>query len=182
MTEEHEAMEILRQVEAGEIDAETAAGLLERDPEPQDEPQASDIPNRWSGWWLIPFSITLIVIAAGIGLGQLGGWWWLLAGPLLVTGGVVLTLLIASIGSPWVHIRVHTGQDSWPRRIAISLPLPLRVSVWGLRMFGVHIPGLENTSLDELLLALEEGLSGGEPIQIDIDEGESGERVQVYLG
>jgi len=182
MTAEQDAMEILRQVEAGELDAETAASMLESETVPEHEPRASEIPNRWSGWWLIPFSITLIVIAAGISLGQLGGWWWLLAGPMLLIGGVVLILLLASIGSPWVHIRVHTGQESWPRRIAISLPLPLRVSAWGLRMFGVHIPGLEHTSLDELLLALEEGLSGGEPIQIDIDEGESGERVQVYLG
>ena len=182
MMAEQEAMDILRQVENGELDAETAATLLEEEPAPEVVERASDIPNRWSGWWLIPFAVTLIVIAAGIAIGQQGGWWWLLAGPLLLVGGVVLILLLASIGSPWVHIRVHTGQDSWPRRIAISLPLPLRVSAWGLRMFGVYIPGLEHTSLDELLLALDEGFSTGEPIQIDIDEGESGERVQIYLG
>jgi len=182
MADERDAMEILQQVENGELDAATAASMLEdAQPEPVDE-RASEIPGRWSGWWLIPFAITLVVIAAGIGLGQVGGWWWLLAAPLLVIGGLVLTLLLASLGSPWVHIRVHTGQDSWPRRIAISLPLPLRVTAWGLRTFGVHIPGLEHTSLDELLLALEEGLTSGEPIQIDVDEGESGERVQVFLG
>jgi hypothetical protein len=182
MMAEQDAMDILRRVESGELDADTAADMLERKPAPEMVERANEIPNRWSGWWLIPFAITLIVIAAGISLGQLGGWWWLLAGPLLLVGGLVLILLLASLGSPWVHIRVHTGQDSWPRRIAISLPLPLRLTAWGLRVFGVHIPGLEQTSLDELLLALEEGLSGGEPIQIEVDEGESGERVQVYLG
>jgi hypothetical protein len=111
-----------------------------------------------------------------------GGWWWLLAAPMLLAGGTILILLLASLGSPWVHVRVDTGQKSWPRRIAISLPLPLRISAWGLRTFGVYIPGLENTSLDELLVELEGSLSKGHPIQIEVEEGDSGERIQVYLG
>ena len=182
MSDSQDSMGILAKLEAGEIDATTAANLLEGVPPEKSENELPDFSNRWRTWWLIPFAITIAVVAGGIAIGQVGGWWWLIAGPMLLVGGIVLILMIASMGSPWVHVRVDTGQDEWPRKIAISLPLPLRVSAWVLRTFGVHIPGLENTSLDELLIALEANLTSGEPIQIEVDEGESGEHIQVYLG
>jgi len=182
MSDAHNPMGILNKLEAGEIDAATAADLLEGVQPVIVEDTLPDFSNRWRAWWLIPFAIAMAVVAGGIGIGQVGGWWWLLAAPMLLVGGIVLLLLIASIGSPWVHVRVDTGQESWPRRITISLPLPLRVSAWCLRTFGVHIPELDNTSLDELLVALEGNLTTGHPIQIEVDEGDSGERIQVYLG
>jgi hypothetical protein len=175
-------MGILNKLEAGEIDAATAADLLEGIEPAAVENTPADYSDRRRIWWLIPFALAMAVVAGGIAIGQVGGWWWLLAAPMLLVGGIVLVLLIASIGSPWVHVRVDTGQVSWPRRIAISLPLPLRVSAWVLQTFGVHIPGLDNTSLDELLVALEGSLTAGQPLQIDVDEGGSGERIQVYLG
>jgi hypothetical protein len=182
MSDAYNSMGILDRLEAGEIDAATAADLLEGVRPARPEEPAEDFSNSWRTWWLIPFAVALAVLAGGIALGQVGGWWWLLAAPMLLVAGVVVLLLIASIGSPWVHVRVDTGQENWPRRISISLPLPLRVSAWGLRIFGVYVPGLDNTALDELLLALEGNINASHPIQIEVDEGESGEHIRVYLG
>jgi hypothetical protein len=77
---------------------------------------------------------------------------------------------------------VHTGQDSWPRKIAISMPLPLRLSAWFLRRFGHRIPQLKGTSVDELLVLLQEGVTADYPIYIEVAEGDGGERVEVRLG
>jgi len=112
----------------------------------------------------------------------LGGWWWLCAGSLLLMGIPLLTLAAATSRSPWVHVRVNTGQDSWPRRIAISLPLPIRFTAWILRAFGPHMNGLDQTAIDELLLALDEGVFSEGPIFVEVDESTTGEKVQVYLG
>jgi hypothetical protein len=121
----------------------------------------------------------------GAGIATMSGWWWLCAGPLLLIGIALLIVGVVSIRSPWIHIRVDTGQDEWPRRIVISLPLPLRFSGWVLRQFGHWMPGLGETGVDELLLALdtfEDGFSPESPLFIEVEDGEDGERVEVYLG
>jgi hypothetical protein len=54
-----------------------------------------------------------------------------------------------------------------------------------LRQFGHWMPGLGETGVDELLLALdtfEDGFSPESPLFIEVEDGEDGERVEVYLG
>jgi hypothetical protein len=51
-----------------------------------------------------------------------------------------------------------------------------------LRFFSPKINGLDATGVDELLFALDEGLLSDTPIYIEVDEGEGGEKIQVYLG
>ena len=41
---------------------------------------------------------------------------------------------------------------------------------------------LKHTNTDEIIEALETGLSSDEPLIVNVDEGEEGERVQVYIG
>jgi hypothetical protein len=94
----------------------------------------------------------------------------------------VMILSVATNRSPWVHVRVKTGEDKWPRRIAISLPLPLGLTARILRWRGMFKGAKDETAIDDLILALEGNLSADEPIYIEVDEGESGERVKVYLG
>jgi hypothetical protein len=131
---------------------------------------------------VIPFSIGFGLTLAGAGVATVGGWWWLLAAPLLLVGIGLFTLAAATHDSPWVHVRVDTGQESWPRRIAISLPIPIRFTAWILRNFSHRISGFDNTGIDELLLALDEGLLTDAPIFVEVYEGEGGEKVEVYLG
>ena len=67
--------------------------------------------------------------------------------------------------------------------VRVSLPLPLGLTSFVLRRFG-HLASdkLDETMVDEILVALEGNLKGGDPIFIEVDDDESGEKVEVYLG
>lgn len=182
--EKSERLRILEEIETGDINVDEAMRKLqdinEHEDELADRPAKDD--RRYRFWWLIILAFGLGIAGLGAWLGSLGGWWWLCAGPALLLGVVGSIFAVATSNSAWVHVRVHTGQDSWPRRIAISMPLPLRLSAWFVRRFGDRIPQLKGTSVDELLLALEEGISSDHPIYVEVAEGDRGERVEVRLG
>ena len=184
MGEDKKPEEILNQLEDGVIDVEEAVRQLmsEEEVTPRVKAEPPQVPRRWRAWWLIPFSIGLGLTAAGAGVATLGGWWWLCAGLLLLIGIPLLTLAAATSRSPWVHVRVDTGKESWPRRIAISLPLPIRFTAWALQIFGPRVKGLDQTAIDELLVALNEGVFSEGPILVEVDEDTAGEKIQVYLG
>lgn len=200
MPTDSERMRILGRLEAGEINAAEAEGLLREREEPAgtrrvapgepEEEKSEALPPealRWKRYWLVPFFLGISGVAAGGWLMTLSfrpenSYFWLICGMFPFWAGVlVMGLAFASQKSPWVHIRVNTGQDEWPRRVAISLPIPLRVTAWGLRTFGGRIPQLNQTGVDELLLALDEGKGLDKPLYIQVDEGD-GEQVQVYFG
>jgi hypothetical protein len=183
MNEDQSRMDILDQLDAGQIDAsEAARRLSEEGVPPEQQAEVPNLPNRWRYWWTIPLSIGFAMCVTGWGLSQLGGWWWVFAGPLLVLGAVVMILSAATYNSPWVHVRVKTGEDKWPRRIAISFPIPLSLTARILRWRGLSFGGLDETAIDDLILALEANLTSGEPIYIEVDEGETGEKVKIILG
>jgi hypothetical protein len=50
-----------------------------------------------------------------------------------------------------------------------------------MRIIKPYIHNMEKTSLDEVILALEK-TSPGQPFYVKVDEGESGEKVEVYIG
>jgi hypothetical protein len=41
---------------------------------------------------------------------------------------------------------------------------------------------MENTSLDEIILALEDSSKAGNPLYVQVDEGNDGEQVEVFIG
>jgi exonuclease VII small subunit len=189
-----EKIDILDQLEQGHIDVEEAIHRLEegaqssvgqeavtdRSYEPAD---GKGDQRKWRDWWLVILASSLGVIALAGWLGTIGGWWWICAGPGLLAGFALMVLALASRNSPWLHLRVDTGQQSWPRHIALSFPLPIRLASWGLKTWGPRIPNLSDTAVDELILALEGNLSKDTPLYIDVQEDPStGERVQIFLG
>jgi hypothetical protein len=182
MDSEKSTMDILQQLENGEIEADQALRMIDL-LEPRGAVEDGGWSQRkWWAWWFVPFSFGMAGAAAGYGLSQLGGAWWICAGPLLVVGAVIMVLAVVTSQSPWVHVRVHTGQEAWPRRIAISLPLPLRLTAQILRWISPRLERFDRTTVDELIIALEGAVSSEAPIIIEVDEGESGERVEVFLG
>ena len=77
---------------------------------------------------------------------------------------------------------VHQKPGKTPSRIFLGFPLPLKLAAWFLRTFGHYIPKLGKTNVDEVIQVVEAGFSGEEPLVVNVDEGEEGERVQVYIG
>ncbi len=188
-----EQEDLLGQLEAGEIDVSEAIRLIERGSsaegasapasEVHETPSISPSLEKWRSWWLLIPAIGLIVTAFGGWMSTYGGWWWLCAAPSLFGGILILLFGLATHNSPWLHIRVDTGQVAWPQRVAISFPIPIHLASWGLRKWGHYAGSLDETAIDELLLSLEENFSTDNPIHIEVHEDEeSGEKIQVFLG
>ncbi len=168
-----------------ENEAASREEVLVGDVEPASQPPDFD---RWRSYWMIPLWI-------GVGITMLGamfmfwaqqatgvGFWFLCAGVPFTIGVVLTALAWQSRSAHWLHLRVHQSGDSWPWVIAISFPLPLGLFGWIMRTFGVRVPGMETTSVDELLHIIETSTSPDNPLFVEVDEGESGERVQIYIG
>jgi hypothetical protein len=143
--------------------------------------------SRFRQFWLIP-------LWAGAGIMLIGAllmyWAWSASGfgfwfactwlPFML-GVLVMALAWSSRTARWLHVRVHQKPGEKPERIAISLPIPLRLTAWLLRIFGNRIPKMEGTSLDEVIMALD-ATSPEAPFYVEVNEGENGERVEVYIG
>ncbi len=161
------------------------------DPEVGDEfdpqPVLEDL-EKWKKLWIIPFWIGLGITvlggflmywawsAKGIGLGFILAWI-----PFLIGIGV-LVLGWNSRTGPWLHLRIQQKPGEKPGRIFISLPLPIRFFAWSLQTFGNLIPGLNATGVDEIILALGESSRAETPLFIDVNEGDEGEQVKIYIG
>ncbi|MGD2176650.1 MAG: hypothetical protein PVG71_02395 [Anaerolineae bacterium] len=133
--------------------------------------------------WQIVFGVGIAVLAAG-GL-LLANAYGAEGGPGLAWGWVLFTLglLVMVLGwwlqrARWFYLRVreHDGPA-----FTITLPLPLTLVIWLLRVARPFVPQLRETGADELMLALREELGEGRPFVIDVDEGENGDRVEMYF-
>jgi hypothetical protein len=143
--------------------------------------------KKWRRWWWVPLTVGIVItVASGLLMflayqnSGFGFWFACLWFPLLF-GVVVLSLGAASRTMRWLHVRVHQEPGEWPQTITISMPVPLRFVAWILRIFGPYIPHMDNTSLDEIFLALER-TSSDQPFYVKVDEGETGEKVEVFIG
>lgn len=143
---------------------------------------------RWRRYWMIPLWIGVgITVLGGLLLFwayQAGGFsfWFGCAWLPFILGLAVMVMAVASRTARWLHLRVHQKPGERPQTIALSFPLPLRLTAWLIRNFGHHIPQLKNTGIDEMILALGKHTSSETPFYVEVDEGEDGEKVQVYIG
>lgn len=142
----------------------------------------------WRRWWMIPLWV-------GVGVTIIGGllmfwayqstgisFWFACAWLPFLLGLAVIIMAYASRTARWLHLRVHQKTGEWPQTIAFSFPLPLRFMAWFLRTFRHYIPHMDKTGVDEIILALGKTTSPETPFYIEVDEGDDGERVQIYIG
>ena len=138
-------------------------------------------------YWMIP-------LWAGAGITVLGGllmsavlqaagvgFWFFLASLPFFLGVLVMALAWQSRNGHWLHLRIEEKPGENYQRIAFSLPLPIRPTVWFLRNFGDRIPALHRTALDEVIMALGETTTVDNPIYIEVNDDEEGERVLIFI-
>ncbi len=162
----------------------------EPSPEAKAVPPVAEFENetrKWRSWWWIPLSAGITITAISGLLMVLAyqnsgfGFWFACLWLPLLLGVVIISLAAASRTTRWLHVRVHQQPGEWPQTIAISLPIPIRFTAWLVRIFRPYIHGMDRTSIDEVILALEK-VSPDQPFYVKVDEGESGEKVEVYIG
>jgi hypothetical protein len=194
-----ERTQILKMVESGKISAQEAIELLNalNGVEPSDEvdevqtspPPAPEFSRPERGWLHLA-SIGLVVMAVGAPLVALGltgratVFWALLCGwgPFL-SGLAILTLGVWARNARWLHLRVSRSSGR-VQSLVLSFPLPLTLAAWLLSALRSRLPWLQETGVDETILALREGLGDkdGPPIYLDVSNDDGGEHVQVHVG
>jgi hypothetical protein len=202
-----ERRKILQMVADGKISAEEAAALMRSlDELAEDEIQVIEAESN-SGGESIPAAefdqvreraryFALIPLWVGIILTVLSAWWmfsvqqnaglnfWFfcLTMPFLL-GVLLIALGAGGRSSRWLYVNVdRSRQNDWPKNITLALPLPLGLAGWFLRNFGSYIEGLKGTKVDEVIMAISAAKTVTGPLIVNVDEGDGGERVQVFIG
>jgi hypothetical protein len=172
--------------EAGE--EKTASGAQTAKSSFENDPRIARVKSTVRRLWQIPLWIGIVITVlsawgmyALVRAANLNFWFYFLSIPLLL--GVLL--MVAAVGSRkarWLFVDVHQKPGEKPARIFLGFPLPLKLTAWFLRTFGHYIPDLGKTNVDEIIQVIDTGFTGENPLVVNVDEGDDGERVQVYIG
>lgn len=110
------------------------------------------------------------------------GFWFFCAWIPLLLGLLLVALSAGGMNARWLYLNVDQEPGEWPRHITLGFPLPLGITAWILRNFGHYMQGMDGTNVDGILMALSTMDDLDEPLIVNVDEGEHGERVQIYIG
>ncbi len=145
--------------------------------------------RKWKDWWLVPFIISILLTALAGYLvidtyqkfGLNVGFWFALLLLLVCVGGVVLSA--ASRNSLWLHIRVQKKDRLAKGNINISLPIPFHAISIIVPMFQWAMPEeVRQKDLAGMIGEIGNGISGGEPLSIFVDDDNEEERVEIFIG
>jgi hypothetical protein len=175
--------------EATEAEVEVIEAVSGFGFERTDAPEFDQVRSRAQRFALIPLwigiFITVLTAWGMYSIQQAVGynfWFYCLTLPMLL-GILLIALGAGSQGSRWLYVNVdRTHSHDGPRSITLAFPLPLGLVGWFLRNFGHNINGLRKTNVDEVLSAISMTKDMNEPLIVNVDEGDDGERVQVYIG
>jgi hypothetical protein len=188
-----EAAELMRVLEADSVEAETKA--FDAGPSSGYEGSGTsaaefgEVKARALRFAMIPLwtGIGIAVLSAwGIfAIQQNAGvnfWFFCLMFPLML-GVLLIAIGAGGPGSKWLYVNIDRRYtEEWPKNITLGFPLPLGLTSWFLRSFGHNIHGMENMNVDGIIEVLNATGQSGEPFIVNVDDNESGERVQVYIG
>lgn len=188
-----ERRRILERIETGEISVEEAVRQLEEVAEPEVIPASPSppegVPVVRPGlvqivWQAVFWAGVVVLIGGSLLLTGVYAWgvasgWLACAWPLFALGVLVMVMGWWMRTARWFSLRVREEDGT---NIALALPLPLGPVAWLMRIARPFVPQLRETGVDEVLEALQQELEDGQPVVIDVDDKESGDRVQVYFG
>jgi hypothetical protein len=201
-----EKKKILQMVEDGKITAEEAVTLIKAleeaaaEEEMQifetgassesayDAPEFEEVKARARRYASIPLGIGIVmtVLAAywmfALTQNANYGFWFFCAWFPLLLGILLLALSAGGISSRWIYVDIHQAEEEWPKRITLGLPIPFGLVSWGLRNFGHYARDIDRAQMDAVLAALDASKAMDEPLIVNVDEGDGGDRVQVYIG
>ena len=202
-----EQKQILKMVEDGKISAEEAMTLikaLEQESAEDEieviEPEASagggrsagpefeEVKARAKKFAMVPLwiGIGVTVLAAYwmFALVQASnyGFWFICAWFPLLLGLLLIALSAGGMNSRWLYVNVDQKEGERPQHITLGFPIPLGLVGWFLRTFGHFIRGMDRANVDAIMNAISLADNLDEPLIVNVDEGDDGERVQVYIG
>ena len=153
------------------------------------DPKIARIKDIVRRLWLIPLGlgvgVTILggwIMYANMHPANINGWFYCLGLPVLLLGVAIIAAAVGTRKARWIFVDVHQKPGEKPQRIFLGFPLPLKFTAWFLRHFGHKIPDLEKANVDDIIQVVETGFAGEEPLIVNVDEGDEGERVQVYIG
>ncbi len=202
-----EKKKILQMVEEGKISAEEALTLIKALEEtPADDEievidaeadpggdrsaglEFEEVKSRAKKYAMVPLGIGVVFTVLGaywmyalVQNANYGFWFFCAWFPLLL-GILLLALTSGGLNTRWLYVNVDQQEGEWPQHITLGFPIPLGVVGWFLRNFGHYFRGMDKTNVDEILMALSLAKNLDEPLIVNVDEGDDGERVQVYIG
>jgi hypothetical protein len=109
------------------------------------------------------------------------GFWFACAWLPLLLGILLVALSTGGMNARWMYVDVQQGSGEWPEHITFGMPVPLGLLGWVLRNFGYYVRGWKNLDMEEMLNVLSTA-TGEEPLVVNVQDDEDGDRVQVYLG
>jgi hypothetical protein len=174
---------------SGPFDFAQGRPQAESDSTKPNAPEFEEVARRARRLWQIPLWIgVLITILSAYWMYALVntsnyGFWFYFAWLPLIVGMLMIALFASSRTSRWLYVNVKQAEGSdGPRNITLGFPLPLGLASWFLSNFGNNIEGLRQANVNEVIEILSKGISSKEPLIVNVDEGEHGEHVQVYVG
>lgn len=151
------------------------------------DPEFEEIKTRARRFAAIPLGIgVLFTVLASYWLFVLVqnanyGFWFVCAWFPLALGILLVALSAGGMNTRWLYVNVDQAPGERPQHITLGFPVPLGLVGWALRMFGGFIPGMDRQRVEEILTLLATADAHG-PLIVNVNEGDRGERVQVYIG
>ena len=188
-----EAANLMRTLEADDVEAETE--IFEAEPGSGFEgsetsaPEFEEVKARALRFAMIPLwtGVVVAVLSAwGIyAIQQSAGvnfWFFCLLFPLML-GVLLIAVGTSGPNSKWLYVNVDRRYaNDGPRNITIGFPLPLGLTTWFLRTFGHNIHGMNGVNVDGIVEVLNATGTSDEPFIVNVNDDESGDHVQVYIG
>lgn len=109
------------------------------------------------------------------------GFWFVCAWFPLLLGVSLMALSAGGMNARWLYVNVDQEPGERPQHITLGFPIPLGLLGWLLRNFGHFVPRMDRQRVDDILTLLATADAHG-PLIVNVDEGNHGERVQVYIG